>query len=293
MTKRGYSQWAESEDGTFSPVGSTVAEIQPGYYDLASDTSGRIFFVPLRSRTDDLLQFPDSASLSVLEGLKDFWAREDRFRRYGLPFKRGILMYGPPGSGKSCTVQLVARDVVQRGGIVLTFVPGLFLRAYRALRDIQPDIPVVALMEDLDGIFDSSSRATVSSILNLLDGVEELDRVVFLATTNYPEKLEDRVQNRPSRFDIKILVPRPSAAARRLYLEALVKEDDDLDITAYVNASEGLSLAHLKELFVAVHILGNPFEETAERIQGMREAASSRNDDAPKSPSPYAPGGYA
>ena len=261
-----YSQWAESSEGTFAPVGKTTNQIRAGHYDLGADQAGNIFFVPIRARADDLLQFPDSASLEVIDGIKDFWQREDRFRRYGLSYKRGILLYGPPGSGKTCTLQLVARDVVERGGVVLTFDPRIFLPAYRAFRDIQPETPMVVLMEDFE---EYMKGGYASKILNLLDGGEQLHRTVFLATTNYPEKLEDRIINRPSRFDLRILVGNPSDDARRDYLTSLLRDGDMVDVAAYVRDTAGLSLAHVKELFVATHILGNDYAGTVSRMQKM------------------------
>jgi ATPase family associated with various cellular activities (AAA) len=263
----GYTQWSESKDGgMFSPVGRTVETIKPGYYDLASD-QGQIFFVPVRPRTDDLLMFPDSVTYQVLSGVQDFWEREKLFQKHGLPFKRGILLYGPPGSGKSCTLQLVARDIVDRGGIVITFNSGIFLNAYRALRDIQRDTPVVVLMED----FESFMTGTYTSkVLNLLDGVEELDKVIFLATTNYPEQLEQRILNRPSRFDLCIKVPHPSESARTLYLDS-IKLDEKIDVARYVRDTEGMSLAHLKELFVSTVILGNDYQEALDRLNYMNQ----------------------
>lgn len=270
-----FSQWTTTDDGMFSPVGGTVAKIEPGYYDISADQAGRIFFIPLRARTDSLLQFPNSAADKVIEGIKDFWTREEQFRRYGLSYKRGIILYGPPGSGKTAALQLVARDVVERNGIVLTFNPRLFLPAYRALRDIQPDTPLVVLMEDCE---DYLTGGYASQVLNLLDGSEQLDRVVFAASTNYPERLEERVINRPSRFDIRIYVGAPSAAARGIYLESLLKPDDIIDVGRYVKDTKGMSLAHIKELFIATHILGSDYSETISRLKDMDSSMVSSKD---------------
>lgn len=271
-----YTQWSCTE-GQFTPVDNTVTAIQPGYYDLDMDNQGRIWFVPLRPGTDELLNFPDSASLKVLSHIREFWDREKVFKKYGMPFKRGILMYGDPGAGKTSCMQLIARDVVERGGIVLTFPSNvdLFINGYRALRDIQPETPVVVLMEDFESTL---KRVNESRLLNLLDGVERLHKVVFLASTNYIEQLEPRIRNRPSRFDVRVRVDLPSDTARRMYLQSLLRDGDTLDVEQYVKDTAGQSLAHVKELFIAVHVMGLPYAVTVKRLTSMRDDAVSSKD---------------
>ena len=161
----GYSQWATNDDGAaYTAAGKTVGELVPGYYDLSS-ANGQVFFVPVHARTDELLEFPDSASEQVIQGIGDFWDREDMYRKYDIPFRRGILLWGPPGSGKTSTLQLIARDVVNRGGVVFSY-RACFMDAYRQFRDIQPDTRIVCLMED----FETTLAKSESHILNMLDG---------------------------------------------------------------------------------------------------------------------------
>lgn len=272
-----YLQWAEMTDGVgYVPAGKTVAELKPGYYDLAAP-GGQLVFVPVRARDDALLRFPDSASVKVMDGIEEFWNREQTFAKYGLPFKRGILLYGPPGSGKTCTLQLVSRRIVERDGVVINFHTDLFLVAYRAFRDIQPETPMVVLMED----FETTVKAfgAESKILNLLDGVERLHKVVFLATTNYPEKLDDRIVNRPSRFDLRVRIDPPTELVRAMYLKSLLLDGDTIDIARYVSDTDGLSLAHIKELFVATHILGASYDDAIARLRDMATKKVSSTDD--------------
>jgi len=277
MKSRG--QWAVAA-GNYTMVGDTVPELPPGYYDLAS-SQGQLYFVPVLGRTDKLIRFPHAEVDTVIAEIEKFWKREELFKKFGLPFKRGVLMYGPPGSGKTCALQLIARDVVARGGIVLVYDPGLFLLAYRQVRRVQPNTPVVVLMEDLDAILEHTNE---SHTLNILDGAERLNRVIFVATTNYPEKLGQRIINRPSRFDKRIRVGHPDETGRRMYLEFLTEQSPESltsdEITRYTTDTKGMSLAHLKELFVAVQLIGTPYADALKHLTEMHlETPTSLDDD--------------
>jgi energy-coupling factor transporter ATP-binding protein EcfA2 len=272
----GPTQYAITESGAYHPVGQTTGDLPPGMYEPVLTQEG-LFLVPMAIRTDDIVVFPDAATTEVVREIEKFWEREDRFREFGLPFKRGMLLYGPPGSGKSTTLQLVARDVIGRDGIVMPFRGDAWLMAYRAVRAVQPEVPIVTLMEDLDALLERKE----SSTLNLLDGAEDLQRVIFLATTNYIEKLDPRVKNRPSRFDRRFHIDHPGAEARRLYLESIADGKVEIDIARYVKDTEGMSLAHLKELFVATVIIGQQYETAVRELEAMNNNRVHSADGAP------------
>lgn len=271
-------QWARA-GGNYTLIGDTTDILPPGFYDISVDQAGTLFFIPIRPRTDKLLRFPDAATDEIISEIETFWTREKTFSDYGLPFKRGILLYGPPGSGKTSTLQLLARDVVDRQGIVLIYQPELFVPAYRQLRNIQPDTPVVVLMEDIDATI---KRHNESTILNTLDGADTIHKTVFVATTNHPEELGERIVNRPSRFDRRILVADPSDAARRMYIEDILQERKlprGVTIDRMVRDTAGMSLAHVKELFVASVVIKTPYERALKNLTTMHlENPHSAND---------------
>ncbi len=272
-------RWAESSGAYMATYNTkTVDEMAPGMYDTETSQSG-IVFAPVPIRDDDLLTFPGTDQQRIVDDITAFWGSEGKFRSHDLPFKRGILLWGPPGSGKSSTIRLVCRDVVARGGVVFQFnSPDVFVNAYRVFRQVQPRTPLVVIMEDLDTIL---SRTNESKILNLLDGAECADHVVFLASTNYPERMGPRIMNRPSRFDRVYKVPHPSAGAREMYLERLARGAvSSQDLRRWSKLAEGLSLAHLKELFIGIYIMGGDERETADVLRGMRDRPSSTDDDS-------------
>jgi len=135
------------------------------------------------------------------------------------------------------------------------------------IRKIEPRRPLIVVMEDIDEIINSHGEHI---ILSLLDGENQTDNVVFLATTNYPERLGERILNRPSRFDERIMIDVPSESARRAYLSA-VAELDAATLDHWVAETAGLSVAHLHELVVAVFCLDQDYDIVMKRLRAMME----------------------
>lgn len=111
-----------------------------------------------------------------------------------------------------------------------------------------------------------------------MDGETQIDNVVYIATTNYPERLDPRLVNRPSRFDIVAKIGMPSAEARGVYLRSRSKQLSDKEIDEWVQATEEFSFAHLKELIVSVEVFERPFAECVERLKMMMECKSSSSE---------------
>ena len=277
-----YVQWGTSDNRIFLPSSKTVGKLIPGVYEVKIASQIGLYFEKIPVKTEGLVRFPDTNSDKVVSEIQKFWDRESFFKQYEITYKRGIMLFGPPGSGKSCTVQLIMQDVVRRHGVVIEFgEPNLFIDGMRVLRQVQPDTPVVVIMEDIDSILENYSE---SEVLNILDGVNEMHKVVFLATTNYPNKLGHRVMNRPSRFDKRFRIGFPSKESRRIYLQHLIGKDNisklNIDINKWVNDSDEFSVAHLKELFVAVVILGDPYEKALSTLKKMKEKVNDNDYEA-------------
>jgi hypothetical protein len=274
-------QWTTADAKRFLPASSTATTLTPGLYDISQNPVQGVYFERIPVKTEGILRFPHTSSDKVLDEIEMFWKKGARFERYSLPHKRGIMLWGPPGSGKSCTIQLVMADVIARGGIGIRFNhPALFSAGFRIFREIQPPTPVVILMEDLDSIVEAFNE---SEVLNILDGTESMERVIFLASTNYPERLGPRIINRPSRFDRRYKIGHPTPESRRIYLEHLMSLGGDsneplVELEKWVAETEGFSFAHLKELFVAVVILEDPYQQVLVTLRKMREHISSGSD---------------
>jgi SpoVK/Ycf46/Vps4 family AAA+-type ATPase len=107
-----------------------------------------------------------------------------------------------------------------------------------------------------------------------------VNHIVVIGTTNYPEKLDKRLINRPGRFDRVVRIGLPGDGARALYLSAKMGTTQAPDGTDLVSATKGLSFGHLRELIVAVEIQGKPVRETLDRLNRMRKTPKSSEGDA-------------
>ena len=91
-----FRQWQVGSNDTFRPAGITRETIPSGVYVFDRDDNGLIA-KRIKVITDSLVELPDNASERVLSGMQKFWNMEDRYRQHGLLYKRGILLWGPPG----------------------------------------------------------------------------------------------------------------------------------------------------------------------------------------------------
>lgn len=260
---------------TFTPCEKAIPELLPGQYTIGYHDSRGIFFEKKEVILDELLVLPDTVSQDILEHIQDFWGKEKRYRDLGFLWKRGVLLWGPPGSGKTSTVQLLSEMIINKGGLAIYISsPELAARGLDLLRRIEPNRPIVAILEDLDAII-GSNRHVEADLLSLIDGELQIDNIVFVATTNYPEELDKRITNRPSRFDVVKEIGMPSGPARYMFLKSknprLAKDENKEELDKWVNISNKFSIAHLKEMIICVECYEQPLEDVAKRLKKMIE----------------------
>lgn len=260
-----FTQWTLHGPNTYVSVPPTKTKLPPGLYDIEVK-NGTLTYCKADLKVDNLMEFPDSVSDSILKEIDSFWTKEAIFKEYGFLHRRGYLLYGPQGSGKTAIVQQVISKIIITGGIIFccgqpqVLAPGLSI-----FRQIEPDRPVVCLFEDIDAIIQTFGE---DKILALLDGEEQIDKVLNIATTNYPEKLNKRIVSRPRRFDRVLKIGMPNDAVRKVYFaDKLNIKENELD--KWVKATDGFSFAACAELVISVKCLGHSFEEAFKILKKM------------------------
>jgi len=227
---------------------------------------------------DELYELPSAEIKSILEDIEFFWERQDIYRDYNFVHKRGILLYGEPGCGKSGIIQLCVKHIIEKkNGIVLNIKDedgvGYFSEFIPTFRKIEPSRPIIVILEDIDSLAGEDVYST-TKLLNILDGIKQIENVVYIATTNYPEKLQERITNRPSRFDRRYQVEMPSIEIRKAYLESKLTSTDleKIDLDQWLEITDGMSLAHLKELVISAIVMGRSFKEAVSHLTDLKNA---------------------
>ncbi|MCN0180904.1 AAA family ATPase [Salinispora arenicola] len=203
----------------------------------------------------DLVEVKQTLTESVLWPL----TYPDTFARLGVQPPRGVLLYGPPGCGKTYLVTALAGSgranvLSVKGSELLSKWVGESERAVRELfRRAREAAPTLVFLDEVDALAPVRGQATdggtadrvVAAMLTELDGVEALRNVVVVGATNRPD-LIDPALLRPGRLERLVYVPPPDAAARAEILRAAsraVPLAPDVDLDALAGDLDGFSAA--------------------------------------------------
>jgi len=189
----------------------------------------------------------------------------DVFEAMDLQAAKGVMLYGPPGTGKTLLAKAVANEsdsnfISVKGPELLDKYVG---ESEKGVREIfskaRENAPTVIFFDEIDAIAgerggnssDSGvGERVVSQLLTELDGIEELEDVVVVATTNRPD-LIDSALLRPGRLDRHIHVPVPDEEARRAILEVHTRTKpiaDDVDLDSLARRTDGFVGADIESL---------------------------------------------
>lgn len=242
--------------------------IEPGWYYPGHSENVGSYVKPAKIGTDKLDPLPCEITDKCLSEVEKFWQIAPSLAARGLSSRRGFLLWGPPGSGKTSTAMLIGKHIVTalKGIVVIGHHPGVTNEALHLIRSREPTRPIMLMLEDIDAIIDQFGEAT---LLQMLDGDRKVDGVFTLATTNYPSRLDRRFVDRPGRFDRITYVGMPAADARAAYLDRRAPDVPEAERDRWVEKTEGWSIAHLRELVMAVCGLQDDADETIARLDKM------------------------
>jgi hypothetical protein len=193
----------------------------------------------------------------LLRDASTFFASEETYRAYRIPWRRGLLLTGPPGNGKTHAIKGLVNALGKSCLYVRSFTcEGL--SDQRNIREVfrraRSSAPCLLILEDLDSLITDENR---SFFLNELDGFAQNQGILVLATTNHPERLDPAIVERPSRFDRKYSFDLPAPPERLAYLRRWSGDlhpelrPSGATLEQAAELTEGFSFAYLKEALVS------------------------------------------
>jgi proteasome regulatory subunit len=208
----------------------------------------------------------DEQVREVREAVEDPLSNPDVFEEVGVDPPSGVLLHGPPGTGKTMLAKAVANQTdatfIKMAGseLVQKFI-GEGSRLVRDLFDLAEErAPAVVFIDEIDAVAarrtdsktsgDAEVQRTMMQLLSEMDGFSEREDVRIMAATNRFDMLDEAIL-RPGRFDRLIEVPKPGEEGRRRILEIHTQEmnvADDVDFEAIAEELDGYSGADIASL---------------------------------------------
>lgn len=254
------------------------------------------------SSWSDVILDPEMKS-NLITDVQGFFDNQTLYAKYAVPWKRGIILHGVPGNGKTVSIKALINSLYARPDQVSS----LYVKSFEtkcnteqySIRQIFQQArrcaPCLLIFEDLDSLVDDNIR---SYFLNEVDGLESNDGILMIGSTNHLDKLDPAIAKRPSRFDRKYHFKLPGEKERTLYAEywrqKLLSRNDGLEFPeelcgVVAGLTEGFSFAYLKELFVmALLSLVRGFKGDDFEIVEKAEADSAPDDEEPSTSEPAA-----
>ena len=242
---------------------TNIVKMENFYRGQTINFTGRINIIKPQGKEWNNIVIDDDVKKEIQANTTNFLRRSEIWSKCGIPLKRGIIIAGEPGVGKT----IICKALISESDDVTCITTDPYAMYYddyiTKLYELAEDLkPSMVFIEDIDCIgqsrfeFFSQGQPALLTLLDVLDGVEDQSGVVTVATTNCLEVLDKALSERPSRFDRIIRLSRPSIEQRRKLIQRLsLKIPLPEDIQEYIaRKSDNLTPAQIQEIVFSLVI---------------------------------------
>jgi len=270
-------QWAVISSNMYMGCSSTYKILPSGAYEITvDDDSGKPIFIKKDLIHDDLIHL-NGLPNQITQEIRDFWKKKNDFIKLGFLHRRGILLWGSHGCGKTSLIHEIIDDIIKDGGIVFYCNnPDFFNKGISLFREVEPERNIICVFEDIDATI---TKYGEHKLLSILDGENLISGVCNLATTNYPELLDKRIVGRPRRFDRVYKIENLDKDARIAFLKK--KLPAGANQKEWVEKTDGMSIASISEMIISVFCFGKKIEEVLEIMKNL--AKNKKSSDSSES----------
>lgn len=256
---------------------SYEASKKDDYGDIEKPERFQVMFSAVEPVTDADIVLTNEHLQVLQRNVVDLFGRREILKANGVPARRGILLHGPPGTGKTYACRYLCHHL---NNVTKIFVTGSSLTNVGAIFSLARLLqPAVLFLEDVDLIFASREinlySTALGDLLDQMDGLRSQEEICVVLTTNAIDRLEAAIKDRPGRISQCIYMGPPNPKLRRRYIEHYLRphRSDQLNLDSLVDETEGATQAFLKEwIHRAVQV-------ACERLEDAKQKAELENTD--------------
>ncbi|ROV88987.1 hypothetical protein VMCG_10159 [Cytospora schulzeri] len=252
-------------------------------FDQGAWKKSRELFESIRNAKWDNVIMDSERKRAIIDDHMSFYNGRESYKKLGVPWKRGVIYYGPPGNGKTISIKAMMHQLYS----LKDPIPTLYVRSLMSYYGPEKSVamifekaramaPCYLIMEDLDTIV---TDAVKSYFFNEVDGLKSNDGIFMVGSTNHLDRLDPGISQRPSRFDRKYLFDNPNMKERTMYCQFWqnkLKDNKDVDFPdklcdAIAGVTHDFSFAYMQEAFVAALLAIARMGDEHQTIEDVRD----------------------
>ena len=247
----------------------TYGSLPPGVYTVGD--KGHIIEADA-GKGDDIYYLNENTEELITQDIEEFMKSGDVYKEMKITHKRGYLLYGPPGNGKTTFIKKLIAKYSKQHYFLYTETDKLYTSNIQMLNEISKQEALkFIIIEDVD----KAAYGSLSALFNILDGIVPVEKFVFIFTTNYPEKLDRGFIQRPSRFDVLYKFDNPNFETRKKILHDYFPTISPETLNEACKQCDQFGAAFMKEIFILTVIMKKDIISVIKHIKEQRKELNS------------------